>query len=118
MVPVHARACQELEVSSPEEPSTAVGSAPHLAPWVPGPDEVHEPLGLQRELQRLLDPLDYRIAELLMEHRLVQGDKHELARLLSASEGYPIAPSRVTRAIQAIRAALDQVRSRRSVYRR
>ena len=65
----------------------------------------------------MLDPLDYKIATLLMKHRIVQGDKGEIARLLSASEGRRIGQSRVTRAIQSIRGALDQIRSRRGVRR-
>ena len=83
-----------------------------------GPGEAHEPLSLQRALQRLLDPLDYRIAELLMKHRIVQGDRGEIARLLSASEGRPIDERRVARALQSIRAALERIRIGRGVRQR
>ena len=115
--PVDARTRQEIDVSSTEEPSAVTIGATHFAQWVPTPGEVHETLGFQQELQRMLDPLDYQIAELLMKYRIVQGDKGEIARLLSASEGRQVSQSRVTRAVQNIRAALEQILARRGVRR-
>lgn len=106
--PEDARTQAELEV----------GSGPtHLAQWIPTPGEVCESLDLLRELKRMLDDLDYRIAELLMKHRIVQGDKGEISRLLTASEGRQISQSRVTRAIQNIRAALEEIRMQRGLRR-
>jgi DNA-directed RNA polymerase specialized sigma24 family protein len=116
-VPVDARTRQEIEVTSAEEPNTIATGATHFAQWVPTPGEVHETLGFQRELESMLDPLDYQIAELLMKYRIVQGDKGEIARLLSASEGRQVSQSRVTRAVQNIRTALEQIRSRRGFRR-
>lgn len=84
---------------------------------VADPGEVYEDVTLKQQLEGMLDPLDYRIAELLMKYRIVQGDKGEIARLLSASEGRPISQSRVTRAVQNIRAALEEIRRRRGVRR-
>lgn len=111
--PQDARTYQELDGTG----GASARGATHFAQWVPTPGEVHESLGFQRELRSLLDPLDARIAELLMKHRIVQGDKGEIARLLSASEGRQISQSRVTRAVQRIRAALEQIRIRRGVRR-
>jgi hypothetical protein len=99
-----------------QETDAATGPT-HLAQWVPNPGEVHESLGLLRELERMLDPLDYQIAEILMKYRIVQGDKGEIARLLSAREGRRITQGRVTRAVQNIRVALEKIRSQRGVLR-
>jgi hypothetical protein len=84
---------------------------------VPSTAEVHDGRTFARELAALLDPLDYKIAELLMEHPIVQGDKCEIARLLSASEGRHISQGRVTRAIASIAVALERVRRRRGIRR-
>jgi DNA-directed RNA polymerase specialized sigma24 family protein len=104
--PEDARTRQELD--------TATG-ATHFAQWVPTPGEVYESVDLLRELESMLHPLDYRIAELLMKHRIVQGDKGEIARLLSFSEGRDVTQDRVTRAITSIRTALERIRMQRGV---
>jgi hypothetical protein len=106
--PEDGRTCQETEVAT---------GPTHFAQWVPTPGEVHESLSFLRELEGMLDPLDYQVAELLMKYRIVQGDKGEIARLLSASEGRRITQSRVTRAVQNIRVALERIRTRRGVHR-
>ncbi len=113
--PEDARTRQELETAAGGGAMTT--GATHLAQWVPTPGEVHESLGFLQELEGLLDPLDYRIAELIMKHGIVQGDKGELARVLSAGQGHRIHPGRITRAIKNIRAAMEQIRSRRGVRR-
>jgi hypothetical protein len=97
------------DVRTRQETDAATGPT-LLAQWVPNPGEVHEGLGLLRELERVLDPLDYQIAELLMKYGIVQGDKGEIARLLSAREGRRIHQSRVTRAVQNIRVVLEKIR--------
>jgi DNA-directed RNA polymerase specialized sigma24 family protein len=107
-VPEDARTRQELE--------TATG-ATHFAQWVPTPGEVYENLDLLQELESMLHPLDYRIAGMLMKHRIVQGDKGEIARLLSVSEGRDVTQDHVTRAITRIRTALETIRMRREVRR-
>src|SRR6185295_12605143 len=69
--------------------------------WPRAPEDART----RQELEAMLDPLDYQIAELLMKYRIVQGDKGEIAKVLSASEGRHINQGRITRAIQNIRAA-------------
>jgi DNA-directed RNA polymerase specialized sigma24 family protein len=115
--PADARTRQELDDPGADDSSAVATGATHFAQWVPTPGEVHESLSFQRELESMLDPLDYQIAELLMKYRIVQGDKGEIARLLSASEGRQIGQSRITRAVQNIRAALEQIRRQRGVRR-
>jgi hypothetical protein len=115
--PEDARTRQELGTPTADDPHALTTGATHFAQWVPTPVEVHESLGFLQELEGMLDPLDHRIAELLMRHRIVQGDKGEIAKLLSASEGRPISQGRITRGIQSIREALEQIRTRRGLRR-
>jgi hypothetical protein len=86
------------------------------ASWVPTPAEARQSLGFQRELEALLDPLDYQIAEIVMKHRIVHGDPGELARLLPA-EGRTLGRARVMRALHNIREALAQIQTRRGIRR-
>ncbi|HWU90649.1 MAG TPA: hypothetical protein VN253_25460 [Kofleriaceae bacterium] len=115
--PEDARSRQELAVQGADDADTIVVGATHFAQWVPSPDEVHDGHSLARELAGMLDPLDYRVAELLMAHPIVQGDKSEIARLLGASEGRNISQGRVTRAIANIAVVLDRVRRQRGLRR-
>jgi DNA-directed RNA polymerase specialized sigma24 family protein len=117
LVPEDPHTQQELSAPTADDPNAVTTGATHFAQWVPTPDQVHESLGFRQELSSLLDPLDYRIAELIMEHGIVQGDRIEIARLLSASEGRHISPGRITRALKNIRAAMEEIRRRRGVRR-
>ena len=115
--PEDARSRQELAAPGADDTEIVVVRGTHLAQWVPSTAEVHDGRTFARELASMLNPLDYKIAELLMAHPIVQGDKCEIARLLSASEGRNISQGRVTRAIASIAAALEQIRRRRGVRR-
>lgn len=111
-VPGDVHNLQEVDAPTDEEPHAVTTGATYLAHWVPTPDQVHESLGFLEELERMLEPLDCQIAELIMKHGIVQGDRGEIARLLS------ISPSRMTRAINNIREAVVEILRRRGIRRR
>ena len=100
---------QEVSTPTADEPSEVTTGATYLAQWVPTPKQVHASLGFLRELENMLEPLDYRVAELIMKHGIVQGDRGEIARLLS------ISPSRMTHALNNIREAVVVILRRRGI---
>jgi hypothetical protein len=102
-----ARTHQELAVETSEDDETVVVGATHFAQWVPTPAEVHDATSMCNELRRLLEPFDYRVAELLMSNAIVQGDKRELARLLDVNQGA------ISRAVRKIEDALHVIYRRR-----
>jgi DNA-directed RNA polymerase specialized sigma24 family protein len=111
MAPRDPGSLQEVGDPTDDESSATKTGPTYLAHWVPSPDQVHESLGFLEELERMLDPLDGQIAALIMKHGIVQGDRGEIAKLLS------ITPSRMTRAIHNIREAVVEILRRRGIHR-
>jgi DNA-directed RNA polymerase specialized sigma24 family protein len=115
--PEDARTRQELAAPTAADPNAVTTGATHFAQWVPTPAEIRASLGFLQQLERMLDPLDYQVAEILMKHGAVQGDLGEIARLLSVREGRRIYPSRITRALESIARATELIRVQRGVRR-
>jgi len=100
----------ECMATNPDGESGSAIAPAMMAAWVPSPEDVVRTNEMRKALHANLDPLDYRVAELMMAGMVHQGDRGDIAASLGVS------PSRITTATARIAKVLEPfwTRARRS----
>jgi hypothetical protein len=81
-------------------PTVGIAAAVWSA-WVPAPEDVQRNKMLLEELQRKLNPFEYKVAELYMAGMIHQGDKGDIAKSLGVSSSrIAIATARIAKILK------------------